>query len=262
MREESKLFLKLLMIIIILFPSICLSELKTVRGEYCYIHLCERGDKICIEEARAYTRVLSILNGLNRISTNGSFNEECVDYIARQYVENIKVLSHSERGRRMCDKVQITADQEIINKYHISMYERCAAKKMEFELAYWWDDVADKLQKKVDKHVTIGLIIDTKMRYLDVIEKMKLEDKEEENFYNALSKFGGKVKVADRRHLSKVLEEQKLSLSGLTDENTVKLGKMLNIDIIVIRMIYDKKSTTKMIKVDTGEVLMIRTEVE
>ena len=68
-----------------------------------------------------------------------------------------------------------------------------------------------------------------------------------------------KYKVVDRRHMTKILEEQKLSSSGLTDSETVKLGKLLNLDIIVLRMIYEESKVTKVLKVDTGEVLLFQT---
>ena len=68
-----------------------------------------------------------------------------------------------------------------------------------------------------------------------------------------------KYKYLDRRHLNKVLEEQKLSSSGLTDSDTVKIGKLLNLDIIVLRLIYNDRLLTKVIKVDTGEVLLFKT---
>jgi hypothetical protein len=59
--------------------------------------------------------------------------------------------------------------------------------------------------------------------------------------------------------LSKVLEEQKLSSSDITDSDSVKLGKILNLDIIVLRLIYKDNKVTKVLKVDTGEVLLFKT---
>ena len=65
--------------------------------------------------------------------------------------------------------------------------------------------------------------------------------------------------LIERRHLNKVLEEQRFSTSGITDIDTVKVGKILNLDIIVLRLIYENSQVTKVLKVDTGEVLLSKT---
>jgi hypothetical protein len=87
-----------------------------------------------------------------------------------------------------------------------------------------------------------------------------MENKEEEWFYIMIIRGDeDKYKLVDRKHLNKILEEQKLSSSGITDNDTVKLGKILNLDIIVIRTIYEESKVTKVLKVDTGEVLLFIT---
>ena len=87
----------------------------------------------------------------------------------------------------------------------------------------------------------------------------QLENQQENEFFNMTEGDKGKYRVIDRRHLKNILEEQKLSMTGLTDSDTVKLGKILNLDIIVLRLIYEGSQVTKVLKVDTGEVLLFKT---
>ena len=68
-----------------------------------------------------------------------------------------------------------------------------------------------------------------------------------------------RLKLVDRKHLKTILEEQKLSTTGLTESDTARLGKLLNLDIIVLRLIYENSKVTKVLKVDTGEVLLFKT---
>jgi hypothetical protein len=100
----------------------------------------------------------------------------------------------------------------------------------------WEFDIGNVLTKKSDK-INIGLIIETKIPDLDVSKREQLENEEEQQFFDMTGRNNEKYKVVDRRHLSKILEEQKLSPSGITDSETVKSGKLLNLDVIVLRMI-------------------------
>ncbi len=83
------------------------------------------------------------------------------------------------------------------------------------------------LKNKSDK-INIGLIVETKISGIDSLQKEKLENEQEEEFYKMTQwkENNDKYKYLDRRHLNKVLEEQKLSSSGLTDSDTVKIGKL------------------------------------
>lgn len=168
------------------------------------------------------------------------------------------VVSHTEKGRKICDKVKITFDPEVIGKY--LSQEIC--KSHEWDVvrlcSFWCCDIDDILTKKSDK-VNIGLIIENKYSNLEINTKEQLENEQESQFHEMVKWNKNKYRVIDRRHLSKVLEEQKLSSSGITDSETVKLGKILNLDIIVLRLIYENSRITKVLKVDTGEVLLFKT---
>jgi len=132
-----------------------------------------------------------------------------------------------------------------------------------------FDISPDKFPDREKKDITVGILIETKIANLGEHDRDNIESKEESQFhkiielinlgYFELGKRGFKYKVVDRRHLKNILEEQKLSTSGITDSETVKLGKILNLDIIVLRLIYEKSQVTKVLKVDNGEVLLFKT---
>jgi hypothetical protein len=49
-------------------------------------------------------------------------------------------------------------------------------------------------------------------------------------------------------------------MSGISNNDTIRIGKILNLDIVVLRIFYDDgKRTTRVLKVDTGEVLFVKT---
>ena len=264
--------LMLLTIIIISFPSICFSELKTVDGEYCDVYLGDLKNKKELEDFRKTVRTNSIENGLGKLTTpksalyllyktlEGQFPDKCISHVISNYLEKVVVVSHTENDRKICDKVKITFNPEVINKYlnqeickttSYASYER-------FMDDPWYDQVDYVLTKKTEK-INIGLIIETKIPGLEVSKREQLENKQEKEFFNMTERDKGKYRVIDRRHLKNILEEQKLSMTGLTDSDTVKLGKILNLDIIVLRLIYEGSQVTKVLKVDTGEVLLFKT---
>ncbi len=124
----------------------------------------------------------------------------------------------------------------------------------------YYGDVINYLHKQNNKS-TLGLIIDVKKNLMGD-EKEKNKDTEEESFYkclNILNNEGNKIKLVDRRLLGGVLEEQKLSSSGITDFERQKLGRILNIDFILLEQIYDYIMTQQLLKVDTGEILVVKT---
>lgn len=241
-------------IIIFLFPSICFSKSKTVTGEYCEIYLGDMKNKDDLGKIRKSVRKNSIIHGLRKLDKKNSQLDFWIVDLS-PYVEKIVVVSHTERGRKICDKVKITVDPEVITEY-LRQSSNYSGEK------YWYDDIDDVLTKKSDK-INIGLIIETKIPDLDRYKKEIMENKEEDWFHFKMIELNqDKYKVIDRRHLSKILEEQKLSSSGITDNETVRLGKILNLDIIVLRIIYEESKVTKVLKVDTGEVLLFRTYEE
>jgi len=153
----------LLTIIIVSFPSICFSELKTVDGEYCDSYLGSMKDKKELEGFRKTVRTKSIENGLLKLITptnsmlylfdqtlEGQFTNKCVNYVINNYLEKVVVVSHTEKRRKICDKVRITLDPEVTKKY--LNQEVCKIKEADI----WGTDI---WVWDVEK-VLIGIMID------------------------------------------------------------------------------------------------------
>ncbi|HII96034.1 MAG TPA: hypothetical protein HA367_09965 [Candidatus Methanofastidiosum sp.] len=262
MKNKFYSSLMLMTIITVLFPSVCFSELKTVQGEYCDVYMGDLKNKKELEVFRKTLRTKSIENGLdNHIhkTLKGRYTHTCISYITGNYLEKVVVVSHTEKGRKICDKVKITFDPEVMNKY-LSQIECDLFLKSAMEsVCTGWDyDIDDILTKKTEK-INIGLIIEIKIPDFEVSKREQLENEQEKEFFTMTKRDKDKYKFIDRRHLKTILEEQKLSSSGITDSETVKLGKILNLDIIVLRLIYENSKVTKVLKVDTGEVLLFKT---
>lgn len=262
MKNKFYSLLILMTIIIVSFPSICFSELKTVEGEYCDSYLGSMKDKKELEDFRKTIRIKSIDNSLRKHihkTLKGAYTDKCISYVIGNYLEKVVVVSHTEKGRKICDKVRITLVQEVINKYlRQNECDLFLESVMGSVFTGWHYDIDDILTKKTEK-INIGLIIETKIPDLEISKKEQLENEQEKDFFNMTEREKEKYRVIDRRHLKSILEEQKLSTTGLTDSNTVKLGKILNLDIIVLRLIYENSKVTKVLKVDTGEVLLFKT---
>lgn len=247
----------LLLIIIFSFPSICFSKSKTVEGEYCDVYLGDMKNKKELDKFRKSVSRKSIIDGLKKIDESYKgiiISENCVGPIISQYLENVLVISHTEKKRKICEMVKINLDTEVVGKY----ISKSACIFLEQEDKKWNDDIDDVLTKRGDK-INIGLIIETKIPDIDENKKELLENEEENQFFKMTEKNRDKYKYVDRRHLKTILEEQKFSSSGITDSQTLKLGKLLNLDIIVLRLIYKESQVTKVLKVDTGEVLLFKT---
>mgnify|MGYP001210695167 CR=1 FL=1 len=257
MKNKFQLLLMLSTILIVSLPSICFSELKTVEHEYCDFYLGDLKNKKKLNEFRKKIKQETIEDYVFKNISTSSFwiPDIWVSEIISKYIEKVITVSHTENNRKICDKIKITYDQEVWDKYISKMsvtYSNLPSS--------WEYDVNNVLKNKSDK-INIGLIVETKIPGIDSLQKEKLENEQEEEFYKMTQwkENNDKYKYLDRRHLNKVLEEQKLSSSGLTDSDTVKIGKLLNLDIIVLRLIYNDRLLTKVIKVDTGEVLLFKT---
>jgi len=236
-----------------------------VFGEYCEIYLGDMKNKKELEKVRKSVREYSIRDGLGKLDKSYrhmSIKQECISQIINQYLEKVVVVSHTEKGKKICEKVKIRLDPEVIKKYFES--KSCLLPPLSDDDIYevtseiWVQDVNRVMTKKNDK-INIGLIIETKNPDIEVSKREQLENEQEKQFFNMTEKNKDKYKVIDRRHLIKILEEQKLSSSGITERDTLKLGKISNLDIIVLRIIYEGSKVTKVLKVDTGEVLLFWT---
>jgi hypothetical protein len=147
----------------------------------------------------------------------------------------------------------------IPNSVFEKLYQKiCEGHLVLEELSGWEYDIHNILIEKSNK-INIGLIIETKIPGIEVSKREQLENVQEKQFFEITQLYKDKYKYVDRRHLKTILEEQKLSSSGITDSQTLKLGKLLNLDIIVLRLIYKESRVTKVLKVDTGEVLLFKT---
>lgn len=72
----------------------------------------------------------------------------------------------------------------------------------------------------------------------------------------------GKMQIIERSQLIQILNEQKLSLSGVIDESTgAKIGKLLGADVLLLGKVYKKKKEyevfLRFIRTETGEILSV-----
>lgn len=120
MRNKFQLLVILLTIIIFSFPSTCFSESETVVGEDCEAYLGDMKNKKELDEFRKSVREYSIGDALEKFG--GKDKESyiypaCVRNIISNYLGKVVVVSHTEEGRKICEKVEITLDPEVINEY-------------------------------------------------------------------------------------------------------------------------------------------------
>lgn len=256
MTNKSHYLFISLIIFIFSFPSICFSELKTVEGGYCDSYLGKMNDKKELDKTRKFVRKMSLQNSVYKLYDLFTiFYPKCMDYVISNYIEKVVVVSHTEKDRQICEIVKITVNPEVVDKYFGQ--ENCRNTSLDSLLNTWESDIDDVIIKKNEK-INIGIIIETKILNVEGYKRELIENEEENQFFKITERNKDKYKLIDRRHLSKVLEEQKLSSSGITDSETVKLGKILNLDVVVLRMIYENSRVTKVMKVDTGEVLLFK----
>lgn len=94
--------------------------------------------------------------------------------------------------------------------------------------------------------------------------KKNVEDKNTDKFELSLLNAG--VKVIERNKLERIFSEQTFSKTGLTEADSIKLGKMLSADVVVLGTIpiwtyYDKthkgfiEILIKGVAVETGEIV-------
>ena len=275
MKYKFKLLFILLTIIFVSFPSICFSGMKTVTGEYCDVYLGDMKNKKELVEFRQTIKDSSIEECIfsfdksykDVVWFSGDNRSQIVRNLSR-YLEKIVPIGHTENGRKICDKVRITFDPDVLDKYiRQNSYRTFEEYRSDNPIpklniiSGWIKDIDLVLSNRND-NINLGLIIETKSPDIQGDKKDQLENEQEKQFFNMIERNKDKYKYIDRRHLKTILEEQKFSSSGLTESETVKLGKLLNLDIIVLRLIYENSRVTKVLKVDTGEVLLFKTYEE
>lgn len=103
----------------------------------------------------------------------------------------------------------------------------------------------DSSPQSIDEFMDVFVI----RSFLNMLKKNQLEDK---------------VILVDRRELNRIMEEQKLIASGLTDAKAVKIGRIAALDVILFVTIYvgdeNGNLTSKFLSVETGEILAIESE--
>lgn len=121
------------------------------------------------------------------------------------------------------------------------------------------DKVLDDIVKEKGR-VKFGIIVDIKDSDSSEGENRELADAITSKMQGELLKSipkdkRDKLMIVERTYLDKILEEQKLSLSGLTESETVKLGKIAGIDILLLFVFHKNHLTSKLLVVNTGEIL-------
>jgi hypothetical protein len=275
MTHKSIYLLILSISIIIAIPSIGFCELKTVQGEYCLTVSTSYNRDIDWNHRRKYVRKYSIENGLKKIiDIDPIFNPGFTNDIQQNYLNKFQVLSHTEKGSEICEKVQFTIDtvmlQKVMNskkmtpdefqKYQLCIRRGYQGVNLFLELYIW----------KENRPMGIGVIVENQTRNNSQIENDRIRDNIEETLIQCrYERFtedlvdtkitNNRLKLIERRYLNKILEEHKLSVSGITEGNSV-LSKIKDLDIILLRIIYDDKTTTKLLDVETGRILYVSTD--
>jgi len=72
--------------------------------------------------------------------------------------------------------------------------------------------------------------------------------------------------LVERKDIQKILEEQNLQLSGITEgEDAVKIGQILNADILITGNLFGKGDSfelfLRLVRVETGEILSVTRSV-
>jgi hypothetical protein len=242
MKNKFQLMLMLLTIIIISFPSIGFSESKDVMSEYCAVYKGDIKNKKNLDEFRKSVSEKAKENALKKLIkefNTSNIISDCVLYATNNYLEKVVVLRHMEKaeenGRNICEKVKITFNPEVINKYFSqeSCLKGWGAGK---EYSDWCHDIDKVLQMKKEK-LNVGLIIETQIPNVDAHSKEVLEKEEEQQFLDMVEINKDKYNVIDKNSFIKAAEEQKISLYGITDNDILQLGKFLNLDVVVHRLI-------------------------
>jgi|GEM_PF-3501996 len=111
--------LVLLLTIIISFPAISFSEMKTIEHEKCGKYKGDMKNKKEFDDFRRNEKETSTISGILSL-TDPSKNKikiECIRYILDNYLEKSEVIIHKEKGRNICNKVRITFDPDMVDQY-------------------------------------------------------------------------------------------------------------------------------------------------
>jgi len=88
-----------LVAVVFLFPSVCLSEVRTIQGEYCGVYSGDMQDKEELGKFRKTVRKKAVENGIYKIagSSEGHFSNECIRHVVKNYLQKAAVAGHTEK---------------------------------------------------------------------------------------------------------------------------------------------------------------------
>ena len=265
MTNRSHYLLIILIIIIFSFPSIGFSELKTVEGEYCQIYLGDLKNKKELEEFRQIVKMKSIQDGLKKIVYDKKLDD--ADYIRmmvkNDYLDKFKSISHTQRKRNICERVQVSVDVEVLKSIlekDILKFDDGEVVIGEYEDSFYCKDILNYFEKEKST-INLGLLTEIKGSSMPIDDEDKMVTEQEDKLFKCLSKLKDKVNIVERKSLNNIIQEQKLSVSGITDTDTVKVGKILNLNFLILETVNDKRVTIKVLKIETGELVHLETYV-
>lgn len=261
MKHKIQLMLLFFIMIIFAFPPIGFSKSKEVVEEYCDVYKGDVKDTKSLDEFRKTVSVNAKEKAIQKLVKEvrvADITSDCVSYATNNLLEKVAVLKHRENagksGRNICEKIKISYQPDVISKYlnqESCLKDRGAGK----ELSDWCDDIHKAIPTKEGK-MKVGFIVENKISNMDDHQKGTLEEEEERQFYDMAAIYKDNYTMIDKSAFLKAAEKNKISLDGITENEILELGRYLDLDVIVHRLINKDNRTTKVRKINTGKVLL------
>jgi len=124
----------------------------------------------------------------------------------------------------------------------------------------------DTIQQIINRNgvAKIGVIVDVRGASLSEQERKDYSDmlsnKKQAELLKRYALRRNEIKFVERSQLQPIMEEHKFSMSGLTESNTVQIGKLAGLDIIFLYTAFQSQTSFKAILVNTGEILASQTD--
>lgn len=124
----------------------------------------------------------------------------------------------------------------------------------------------DSIQQIINRNgvAKIGVIVDVRVASLSEQERKDYSDmlsnRKQAELLKTYAIRRNEIKFVERSQLQPIIEEQKFAMSGLTETNTVQIGKLAGLDIIFLYTAFQTQTSFKAILVNTGEILAIQTD--
>jgi hypothetical protein len=126
------------------------------------------------------------------------------------------------------------------------------------------DKITDALNKLIfqnnisKKPLKIGVLVNNRNNpsreynvFIDEVQKRLIESYNNEALI-----------VVERSFLEHIIEEQKLIASGLTENESLNIGKLAGLDLLLLYIIYSDCITIKLLNIFNGQILAIQTQRE